>query len=89
MTIKLDELIQNLRGELVRQAIGQADLAAGGRAGRLAVYPADVADLQNFLRQCPANIPVMALGAGSNTLIRDGGVEGVVIHLGKHLNTMP
>ncbi len=44
--------------------------------------PADVEDLQHFLRELPQDIPVTILGAGSNVLIRSGGIEGVVIRLG-------
>ena len=45
--------------------------------------PKDVADLQNFLRDLDPEAPVMALGLGSNLIIRDGGVSGVVVRLGK------
>lgn len=45
--------------------------------------PKDVADLQSFLRQLDPATPVMALGLGSNLIIRDGGVRGVVVRLGK------
>jgi len=45
--------------------------------------PKDVADLQSFLRQLDLATPVMALGLGSNLIIRDGGVRGVVVRLGK------
>lgn len=45
--------------------------------------PADVADLANFLAGKPDDIPVTLLGVGSNLLIRDGGVSGVVIRLGR------
>ena len=45
--------------------------------------PADVADLANFLADKPTDVPVTILGAGSNLLIRDGGVAGVVIRLGR------
>lgn len=45
--------------------------------------PKDVADLQSFLRQLDPATPVMALGLGSNLIIRDGGVKGVVVRLGK------
>ena len=41
--------------------------------------PADQADLGAFLAGCPADIPVMPVGAGSNLLVRDGGIAGVVI----------
>lgn len=45
--------------------------------------PKDVADLQGFLREIDPDTPVMALGLGSNLIIRDGGVPGVVVRLGK------
>lgn len=44
--------------------------------------PADEADLADFLAAVPDDVPVMALGVGSNLLVRDGGVAGVVIRLG-------
>ena len=47
--------------------------------------PADAADLGAFLAACPADIPVLAVGAGSNLLVRDGGIAGVVIRLGAHM----
>ncbi|QNM82530.1 UDP-N-acetylmuramate dehydrogenase [Sphingomonas sabuli] len=55
---------------------------SGGRAGWL-FEPADVADLQDFLRQLDRDVPVMGLGLGSNMIVRDGGVPGVVVRLGK------
>ena len=45
--------------------------------------PADLADLQDFLRATPSDVPVWPLGLGSNLIIRDGGVRGVTIRLGK------
>ncbi len=48
--------------------------------------PFDLQDLQNFLKLLPNEIPVTYLGAGSNILIRDGGIEGVVIKLKEPLN---
>ena len=55
---------------------------SGGHAEWL-FEPKDVADLQNFLRGLDPEAPVMALGLGSNLIIRDGGVSGVVVRLGK------
>jgi UDP-N-acetylmuramate dehydrogenase len=52
----------------------------GGPADAL-FLPADVQDLSDFLRALPQDIPVTVLGVGSNVIIRDGGVEGVVIRL--------
>jgi UDP-N-acetylmuramate dehydrogenase len=46
--------------------------------------PEDAADLCDFLKQLDPGVPVMAVGVGSNLLVRDGGVEGVVIRLGKN-----
>ncbi len=54
----------------------------GGPAQAL-FEPADEADLAYFLARLDPAVPVLALGLGSNLLARDGGVEGVVIRLGK------
>jgi UDP-N-acetylmuramate dehydrogenase len=45
--------------------------------------PADAADLGDFLAGCPADVPVTVIGVASNLLVRDGGVPGVVIRLGR------
>ncbi len=55
---------------------------SGGKAEWL-FEPKDVADLQSFLRDIDPALPVMALGLGSNLIVRDGGVPGVVVRLGK------
>lgn len=55
---------------------------AGGAAQWL-FEPADAEDLRAFLAGLEAGVPVMALGLGSNLIVRDGGVPGVVIRLGK------
>jgi UDP-N-acetylmuramate dehydrogenase len=52
----------------------------GGPAGTLFI-PADPDDLAVFLRSLPAETPFTMLGVGSNTIVRDGGVPGVVIRL--------
>ena len=48
--------------------------------------PEDSDDLQHFLKHTPLSIPVTIIGVGSNLLIRDGGIPGVVIKLGKGFN---
>lgn len=56
------------------------------KAGGLAQWlfePKDVEDLSGFLRALDPAVPVMALGLGSNLIVRDGGVPGVVVRLGK------
>ena len=50
--------------------------------------PADMDDLGTFLAACPTDIPVLPVGAGSNLLVRDGGIAGVVIRLGEHMKTI-
>lgn len=55
---------------------------SGGSAEWL-FEPKDVAELQGLLRDLDPATPVMALGLGSNLIVRDGGVPGVVVRLGK------
>jgi UDP-N-acetylmuramate dehydrogenase len=54
-----------------------------GGAAQWLFEPADEADLVAFLKQLDPGTPVMALGLGSNMIVRDGGVPGVVVRLGK------
>ncbi|HZQ12342.1 MAG TPA: UDP-N-acetylmuramate dehydrogenase [Pseudolabrys sp.] len=73
-----------LRGRLIANMAldSQSWFRTGGPAQAL-YMPADENDLCYFLRNLPAEIPVMVIGASSNLIIRDGGIEGVVIRLGK------
>ena len=76
--------IPHLRGALVADA-PTAPLSwfrTGGPAEVL-FTPEDEADLAAFLSGCPAEIPILVVGLGSNLLVRDGGVAGVVIRLGR------
>jgi UDP-N-acetylmuramate dehydrogenase len=52
-----------------------------GGPAEILFSPADADDLVTFLAACPADIPLVPVGAGSNLLVRDGGVGGVVIKL--------
>jgi UDP-N-acetylmuramate dehydrogenase len=52
-----------------------------GGPAEILYQPADEADLQAFLKLTPADVPVTVVGLGSNLLIRDGGIAGVVIRL--------
>lgn len=60
---------------------------SGGRAEWL-FEPADTDDLANFLFALDPAVPVMGLGLGSNMIVRDGGVPGVVVRLGKAFATV-
>ena len=55
---------------------------SGGSAEWL-FEPADAEDLETFLNELDPHVPVMALGLGSNLIVRDGGVPGVVVRLAK------
>ena len=50
--------------------------------------PLDENDLATFLVGCPIDIPVTVIGAGSNLLVRDGGVSGVVVKMNAHLTSI-
>jgi UDP-N-acetylmuramate dehydrogenase len=54
-----------------------------GGAAEWLFEPKDADDLSAFLRDLDPGVPVMALGLGSNLIVRDGGVPGVVVRLGK------
>jgi UDP-N-acetylmuramate dehydrogenase len=59
-----------------------------GGPAEIMFKPSDENDLSEFLKNCPDDIPVMVLGVASNTIIRDGGIPGVVIKLGREFATM-
>ncbi len=48
--------------------------------------PADEADLAYFMKTLPPAVPVTIIGLGSNLLVRDGGIDGVVVRLGRGFN---
>ena len=78
----------NRHGEVRGKLTPNAPLAPlvwfkSGGAAEWLFEPKDVADLQEFLRDLDPSVPVMALGLGSNMIVRDGGVPGVVVRLGK------
>ncbi len=60
-------------------------LRVGGPAEWL-FQPADVDDLRSFLAGVPSDVPVFPMGVGSNLIVRDGGIKGVVIRLGRGFN---
>ena len=60
-------------------------LRVGGPADYF-FQPADLEDLQAFLRDLPAGVEVFAMGVGSNLIVRDGGLRAVVIRLGRGFN---
>jgi UDP-N-acetylmuramate dehydrogenase len=59
-----------------------------GGAAEWLFEPADADDLRDFLFALDPSVPVMGLGLGSNMIVRDGGVPGVVVRLGKPFATV-
>ena len=83
-TSELRATLPELRGRLTANA-PMADITwfrAGGVA-EILFSPADESDLAYFIGHKPKDMPVFVIGLGSNLLVRDGGVPGVVIRLGR------
>ena len=71
-----------LRGRLlVNEPLGPLTWFRVGGPAQILFTPADEDDLAYFLKHLAAEIPVYVMGVGSNLIVRDGGVEGVVIRL--------
>jgi len=80
-------LLPEMRGTLIagRPMADVTWLRVGGPADWF-FQPADAADLEGFLAGLDAGVPVFVMGVGSNLIVRDGGLEGVVIRLGRGFN---
>jgi UDP-N-acetylmuramate dehydrogenase len=78
-----------VRGKLlVDEALAPFTWFRVGGPADVVFLPADEQDLADFLKALDPAVPVLAIGVGSNLLVRDGGVDGVVIRLGKGFNTV-
>lgn len=76
--------LPELRGRLTAEApLKDYTWFRVGGPAEVLYSPADEADLAYFLKELPAGIPITVIGLGSNLLVRDGGIEGVVIRLGR------
>lgn len=83
--LKQDEWgLPAVRGRYTENApLGEKGWFACGGTAEVMFKPEDRDDLAAFLGACPKHIPVTTLGVLSNTIVRDGGLPGVVIRLGK------
>jgi UDP-N-acetylmuramate dehydrogenase len=80
----LARLMPELRGTLEANApLAPLSWFRTGGPAQILFTPADEADLALFMARLPQGLPWQVIGLGSNLLVRDGGVEGVVIRLGK------
>jgi len=83
-----DDLIARLpavRGKYIpNQSMAALTWFRVGGPADVLYLPEDIDDLSAFLKGTPTDIPLTVVGVGSNLLVRDGGVSGVVIRLGKN-----
>src|SRR3974390_466896 len=79
----LRALVPRLRGRLIANApIAEATWFRVGGPAQVLFSPADEDDLAEFLKALPRETPVTTIGLGSNIIVRDGGVPGVIVRLG-------
>ncbi len=83
----LKSRMPDLRGRLAaNQPLGPFTWFRVGGPAQVYFAPEDEADLAYFLRHLPADVPLTVIGVGSNLIVRDGGIAGVVIRLGRGFN---
>ncbi len=84
---ELKSRLPQLRGRLLaNQGLAELTWFRVGGPAQVLFMPEDENDLAYVLRNLPTHILVSVLGAGSNTIVRDGGIEGVVLRLGRGFN---
>jgi UDP-N-acetylmuramate dehydrogenase len=84
ITPDLKAQMPELRGRLLpNQSLAELTWFRVGGPAQVLFMPEDEADLAYLLARLPAEIPVAVIGLGSNLIVRDGGVPGVVIRLGR------
>ncbi len=82
LTPQLTALMPKLKGRLLpNQPMAPLTWFRAGGAAQMLFTPADEEDLAYFLSRLPEDIPVTTVGVGSNLIVRDGGLEGVVVRL--------
>ena len=83
-TLRLADRLPPVRGRYAEDvALAPITWFRVGGAAEVMFRPADTEDLAGFLAARPDDVPVTVLGVGSNLLVRDGGVPGVVVRLGR------
>src|SRR5262245_19834331 len=84
LSADLKARIPNLRGRLLpNQPLAELTWFRVGGSAQIFFMPEDESDLVEFLAHLSGEIPVCVIGLGSNLIVRDGGVPGVVIRLGR------
>jgi UDP-N-acetylmuramate dehydrogenase len=86
---ELTALMPQLRGRLMaNQSLAELTWFRAGGPAQVLFMPEDEADLAYFLAHLPDLIPITVIGLGSNLIVRDGGVPGVVVRLGRGFNAV-
>jgi UDP-N-acetylmuramate dehydrogenase len=76
------QMLPEVRGQYIEKAkLSKHTWFGVGGPAEVLYIPADADDLKMFLMRKPAAVPVTVIGGGSNLLVRDGGIPGVVIKL--------
>ena len=76
------KMLPKLKGEIrEHELLAKHTWFGVGGPAEVMFFPADNDDLREFVRNKPHNLPVFVIGSGSNLLVRDGGIPGVVIKL--------
>jgi UDP-N-acetylmuramate dehydrogenase len=84
---ELKSKLPQLRGRLLaNQNLAELTWFRVGGPAQVLFMPEDENDLAYALSNLPNDVPVSVLGAGSNTIVRDGGIEGIVVRLGRGFN---
>ena len=83
ITPELKSVMPELRGRLLaNQSLAELTWFRVGGPAQVLFTPSDEDDLAYFLAHLPGELPVHVVGVGSNLIVRDGGISGVVIRLG-------
>ncbi len=84
LAAELQACMPGLRGRLLaNQPLAELTWFRVGGPAQALFMPEDEGDLAYFLRTLPGDVPVVVVGLGSNLIVRDGGVAGVVVRLGR------
>jgi UDP-N-acetylmuramate dehydrogenase len=86
---ELTAMMPQLRGRLMaNQSLAELTWFRAGGPAQVLFMPEDEADLSYLLAHLPDQIPITVIGLGSNLIVRDGGVPGVVVRLGRGFNAV-
>jgi UDP-N-acetylmuramate dehydrogenase len=87
ITPELSAAMPQLRGRLIaNQSMADITWFRVGGPAQVIFSPADEEDLSYFLAKLREDVPVHVVGVGSNLLVRDGGIEGIVVRLARGFN---